>query len=372
MRVLKFLLQKEFRQIFRDPSIFRVLFIAPLAQLLILPLAANYQIKNINLAVVDNDHSQYSQILINKITSSGYFRLKEYSATFPQALRSVELDKSDIILEIPADFQKKLIKDSEADLFVAANAINGIKAGLGSAYIQQIIQNYNQTVRMKWIQFPRFNPQPIIEVEYSDWYNPEMNYPYFMVPGILVMLITIIGSNFAALNIVKEKELGTIEQINVSPIKKTYFILGKLIPFWILALIVLTAGLIIAWLVYGIIPLGSYFTIYLFSAIYLLAILGLGLLLSTYAQTQQQSFLVAFFLIMIFNLMSGLFTPVESMPYWAQVITWFNPVTYFIEVMRMVILKGSGIADIQNQIFAVIGFAVFFNGWAILNYRKRS
>jgi len=124
MRVLKFLLQKEFRQIFRDPSIFRVLFIAPLAQLLILPLAANYQIKNINLAVVDNDHSQYSQILINKITSSGYFRLKEYSATFPQALRSVELDKSDIILEIPADFQKKLIKDSEADLFVAANAIN--------------------------------------------------------------------------------------------------------------------------------------------------------------------------------------------------------------------------------------------------------
>ncbi len=372
MRVLKFLLQKEFRQIFRDPSIFRVLFMAPVIQLLILPLAANYQIKNINLAVVDQDHSQYSQILINKIVSSGYFRLKDYSTTFLQALRSVELDKADIILEIPDHFQKDLVKDSKANLLVAANAINGIKAGLGSAYIQQIIQEYNQTVRLQWIQFPRFNPQPTIDVEYSDWYNPNMNYPFFMVPGILVLLITIIGSNFAALNIVKEKELGTIEQINVSPIKKTYFILGKLIPFWILALVVLTIGLTIARLVYGIIPLGHYLTIYIFSAIYLLAILGLGLLLSTYAQTQQQSFLVAFFITMIFNLMSGLFTPIESMPHWAQIITWFNPVTYFIEVMRMVILKGSGLADIKNQIFAIFAFAVFFNGWAVLNYRKRS
>ncbi|MGH2564962.1 MAG: ABC transporter permease, partial [Ginsengibacter sp.] len=256
MRVLKFLLQKEFRQIFRDPSIFRVLFIAPVIQLLILPLAANYQIKNINLAVVDLDHSQYSQILINKIVASGYFRLKDYSATFPQALHSIELDKADLVLEIPDHFQKDLVKDNKANLFVAANAINGIKAGLGSAYIQQIIQAYNQTVRMQWIQFPRFDPQPTIDVEYSDWYNPNMNYPFFMVPGILVLLITIIGSNFAALNIVKEKELGTIEQINVSPIKKTYFILGKLIPFWILALVVLTVGLTIARLVYGIIPLG--------------------------------------------------------------------------------------------------------------------
>ncbi len=372
MRVLKFLLQKEFRQIFRDPSIFRVLFLAPIVQLLILPLAADYQIKNINLGVVDHDHSQYSQILINKIVSSGYFKLKDYSATFPQALHGIEQDKTDLVLEIPDHFQKNLVKNSKANLFIAANAINGIKAGLGSAYIQQIIQDYNQTVRMQWVQFPRFDPQPNIDVEYSDWYNPHMNYQFFMVPGILVMLITIIGSNFAALNIVKEKELGTIEQINVSPIKKTYFILGKLIPFWILALVVLTVGLTIARVVYGIIPLGHYLTIYVFSAIYLLAVLGLGLLLSTYAQTQQQSFLVAFFIIMIFNLMSGLFTPIESMPHWAQVITWFNPVSYFIEVMRMVILKGSGLADIKNQLFAILGFAVVLNTWAVLNYRKRS
>ena len=231
MRVLKFLLQKELRQIFRDPSIFRILFMMPTIQLLILPLAADYQIKNINLGVVDHDHSTYSTKLVNKIVASGYFRLKDYSNTFQQGLHAIEQDKMDLILEIPNHFEKDLVKENEATLFIAINAINGVKAGLGGAYIQSIIQNYNQDVRMQWIQFPRFDPQPTIDVTFSDWYNPNMNYRVFMVPGILVMLVTMIGSTFAALNIVREKELGTIEQINVSPIKKTYFILGKLIPF---------------------------------------------------------------------------------------------------------------------------------------------
>jgi len=372
MRALKFLLQKELRQIFRDPSIFFILFIMPMIQLMILPLAADYEIKNINLGVVDHDHSGYSRKLINKIVSSGYFRLKDYSSTFSQALRGIELDKTDLVLEIPAQFERKLVKENESTILVAANAINGVKAGLGSAYIQGIIGDFNQDVRMQWIQAPRFNPQPTIDVEYSDWYNPDMNYRDFMVPGILVMLVTMIGSSFASNNIVREKEMGTIEQINVSPIKKTQFILGKLIPFWMLALAVLTVGLFIARIFYGIVPLGHYLTIYVFASIYLLAILGLGLLMSTYAQTQQQSMLVSFFVTMVFNLLSGLYTPIESMPQWAQIITRLNPVSYFIEVMRMVVLKGSGLADIKYQILALLGFAVFFNGWAIVNYKKRS
>ena len=372
MRVLKFLLDKELKQIIRDPSIIVILFVMPMIQLLILPLAADYEIKNINLGVVDHDHSQYSNKLINKITSSGYFRLKDYSATFKQGLHAIELDKTDLILEIPSQFERSLVKENESTLFIAVNAINGVKAGLGGAYIQGIIRDFNQDVRMQWIQYPRFDPQPTIEVASSDWYNPNMNYRVFMVPGILVMLVTMIGSSFAANNIVREKEMGTIEQINVSPIKKTQFILGKLIPFWMLALTVLTMGLLIARFVYGIVPLGHYITIYIFASIYLLAILGLGLLMSTYAQTQQQSMLVSFFVTMIFNLLSGLYTPIESMPQWAQIITKFNPVSYFIEVMRMVMLKGSGLADIKYQIFALLGFALFFNSWAILNYKKRS
>lgn len=372
MKVLKFLLRKELLQITRDPSIFRILFIMPMVQLLILPLAADYEVKNINLGVVDHAHTEYSRKLINQVIASGYFRLKDYSESFPQGLKTIEQDKTDLLLEIPAQFERTLIKENEAPLFIAVNAINGVKAGLGGAYLQSIIQEYNQQIRLKWIQYPRFDPRPVIEVTSSNWYNPNMNYRVFMVPGILVMLVTMIGSTFAANNIVREKEMGTIEQINVSPIKKYQFILGKLIPFWILALTVLTMGLIIARVIYGIVPLGSYATIYVFAAIYLVGILGLGLLLSTYAQTQQQSMLVSFFITMIFNLLSGLYTPIESMPHWAQVITWFNPVSYFIEVMRMVVLKGSSLSDIKFQIAALAGFAVFFNGWAVLNYRKRN
>jgi ABC-2 type transport system permease protein len=255
---------------------------------------------------------------------------------------------------------------------MAVNAINGVKANLGGAYLRSIIQDYNREVRLKWIQLPRFSPELNIEVTSSNWFNPSMNYRLFMVPGILVVLVTMVGSFLASLNIVKEKEIGTIEQINVTPVKKYQFIIGKLIPFWILGLLIMTLGFIIARVVYGITPVGSFSTIYLFAAVFLLAVLGLGLLISTYTSTQQQAMLLSFFLMMIFILLSGLYTSIDSMPVWAQWITRFNPVTYFIEVMRMVVLKGSGLADIKSQIFTVLGFAIVLNSWAIINYKKRS
>jgi ABC-2 type transport system permease protein len=372
MRTLRFLLQKEFKQIFRDPSILRVILIMPVIQLLILPWAADYEIKRIKLAIVDHDHSDYSRQLVNKITSSGYFILTDYVNSYESALEQVEKDKADLVLQIPSNFEKDLVKESEAKLFIALNAINGVKANLGGAYLRNIIQDYNREVRMKWIQFPRFNPETQIEITSSNWYNPLMNYKFFMVPGILVILLTMVGTNLAAVNIVREKEIGTIEQINVTPIKKYHFVLGKLIPFWIMGLVVLTIGLTIARLFYGIVPLGSFFTIYVFAAVYLLAVLGLGLLLSTFSANQQQSMLLSFFLMMIFILLGGLYTSIDSMPGWAKAITRFNPVSYFIEVMRMVVLKGSRLADIKYHLLIMSGFAVFLNGWAVISYRKRS
>lgn len=372
MRTLLFLLQKEFRQIFRDPSILRLIFVMPVIQLAILPWAADYEIRNIKLAVIDHDHSSYSRNLINKVTASGYFILTDYTSSYKEALGKIEHDKADIILEIPASFEKSLVKESEATLFMAVNAINGVKAGLGSSYLRSIIQDYNKEVRTEWIQFPRFSPETNIEITSSNWFNPLMNYKVFMVPGMLVLLLTMVGANLTAINIVREKEIGTIEQINVTPVKKVHFILGKLIPFWILGLLVFTIGFIIARGFYGIVPLGSMLTIYVFAAIYLFAVLGLGLLISTYAESQQQAMLISFFLMMIFVLMSGLYTSIDSMPAWAKAVTKANPVTYFIQVVRMVVLKGSGLADIKTQLLTISGFALVLNSWAVLNYHKRS
>ena len=372
MRTLRFLLQKEFRQIFRDPSILRIIFMMPSIQLLILPWAADYEVKNIQLSVVDHDHSQYAQQLVNKITSSGYFKLQDYTGSYTNAMEKVEHDEADLVLEIPAGFEKKLVKENESTLFMAINAINGVKANLGGAYLRSIIQDYNREVRLKWIQLPRFSPELQIDVASSNWFNPSMNYKYFMVPGILVVLVTMVGSFLASLNIVREKEIGTIEQINVTPVKKYHFILGKLIPFWILGLLILSIGLTIARLAYGIIPAGSLAVIYVFAGVYLLAVLGLGLLLSTYTSNQQQAMLLSFFMMMVFILLSGLYTSIDSMPTWAKAITKINPVTYFIEVMRMVVLKGSSLKDISPQIFTVLGFAAVLNTWAVINYKKRS
>jgi ABC-2 type transport system permease protein len=372
MRTLKFLLQKEFRQIFRDPAILRVIFVLPVVQLLLLPWAADYEVRNVKLAVVDHDRSPYSRQLVAKITSSGYFQLDQYTHSYREAFKEMEANKADVIMEIPLHFERDLVRDNEATLLLSANAINGVKAGLGTSYLQSIIRDFNSEVRDEWIQTPRLSPEITLDVRPSNWYNPLMNYKFFMVPGILVMLVTIVGSFLTSMNIVREKELGTIEQINVTPVKKYHFILGKLIPFWVLGLLILTMGLLIAWLLYGIVPVGSFFTIYLFAAVYLLAILGYGLLISTFASSQQQAMLATFFLFMIFILLAGLFTPVDSMPVWAQWFTRFNPVAYFVEVMRLVVLKGSGIADISRHILSVLAFAIVLNVWAVMSYRKRS
>lgn len=372
MRALRILLEKEFKQVFRDPAILRIIFMMPIVQLLVMPLAADYEVKNIKLCVVDFDHSSYSQKLVNKITATKYFQLVDYTDSYEKALTYVEKDEADLVLQIPSSFEKQLVKEDRATVFMALNAINGVKANLGGAYLRTIIGDFNQEVRLEWLQLPRLSPQPTIQISAINWFNPLMNYQVFMVPGILVILVTMVGAFLSALNIVKEKEIGTIEQINVTPIRKYQFILGKLIPFWVLGLIILTIGLIISWAVYGIVPAGNVFTIYIFAAVYLLAVLGMGLLVSTFANTQQQAMLLSFFLMMIFILLGGLYTSIDSMPGWAQTFTKFNPVSYFIEVMRMVVLKGSSLYDIRNHLFIVFVFAVVLNSFAVWNYRKRS
>lgn len=371
MRTLKYLLQKEYRQILRNKVILRMIVILPMVQLIILPLAADYEIKNINIAIVDQDRSSFSRELVNRITASGYFRLQQYTHDYEQALSLLEADKADLVLEVPDRFEKDLVREGRQSLFLAVNAINGTKATVGANYLNRIIQDYNSDIKLAWKK-PMAGARQI-EIESANWFNPHMKYAFFMVPGILVLLVTMMVAYMCSMNIVREKEIGTIEQINVTPVKKQYFILGKLIPFWTLGMLIFTVGLfVIGRFIYGIVPLGNIFALYLFLALFLVAVLGFGLLISTYSNTQQQAMSLAFFFMMIFLLMSGLFTSIDSMPAWARWVAYSNPVSYFIEVVRMVVLKGSGFADLGRYFLVMAGFALFFNGWAVWNYRKVS
>ncbi len=376
MNTLLFLLQKEFKQIFRNPTLIRMILAIPLIQLTILPLAADFEIKNINVAIIDHDGSEYSRDLVSKISSSGYFILTDYTNNFKRGLDYLESDEADILLEVPQDFEKKLIRERHDKVFLAINAINGTKASVGGGYLSRVINDFNQEIQLEWTGQSVASAQtrtPKIEVASINRFNPLLNYQFFMVPGILVVLVTMVGAYMCALNIVKEKEVGTIEQINVTPIRKHHFILGKLIPFWTIGLFVFSLGLfLVARLIYGIVPVGSLLLLYGYLALYLIAVLGIGLLVSTYSSTQQQAMSLAFFLMMIFLMMSGLFTPIDSMPKWARILAQLNPVTYFIEVMRMIVMKGSEWIHITKHILIMLGFAILFNTWAVINYRKTS
>jgi ABC-2 type transport system permease protein len=372
MRTLLTLLEKEYKQIFRNKILLKMILMVPIIQLIIIPLAADYEIKNINVAIVDHDKSDWSRQLTQKIASSGYFVIVTHTHDMALAEDLLESDDADIILEIPVDFERNLVRESHSQVYIAINAINGTKANVGGGYLSQVIRDYNQEIRMEWSK-SSVGMQSGITVSPINWYNKHLNYQVFMVPGILVLLVTLVGGYLCSLNIVKEKEVGTIEQINVTPIRKYHFILGKLIPFWSIGMFEFTVGLfLVARVIYGIIPVGSIWLLYGYLSLFLVAVLGIGLLVSTYSSTQQQAMSLAFFLLMIFILLGGLFTSIDSMPWWAQVIARLNPVSYFIEVIRMIIMKGSEARHITNHILVMVGFGILFNTWAIINYRKTS
>lgn len=374
MKVLGFILQKEFRQIFRDKSILAMMFVMPTVQLIIVPLAMDFDVKNINLSIVDHDHSSYSQKLISKIGASGYFRIISADASYSEALKKIENGTSDVVMEIPSSFEENLLREGIQKIGISVDAINGTKAMIGGSYLNTVIADFNSNLEINIKNNPTGSStaQGAIDITYSNWFNPHGEYKYNIVPAVLVLLLTMIGGFLAALNIVREKEVGTIEQINVTPIKKWQFILGKLIPFWLIGIIVFSLGLLVCRLVYGIIPVGNISLLYLFAAVYLVALLGFGLLISTFSNSQVQSMFVAFFFMMIFMLMSGLFTTVDSMPAWARAISNLTPVTHFIRVMRMIVLKGSGFADVKMEFAYLVCFALILNSWAIWNYRKTS
>ncbi len=373
MKIIGYIIQKEFKQIFRNKSMLPIIFILPLIQLIILSNAATFEVKNINFSYIDNDHTSTSRALIEKFDASSYFNIITDFSSTKLANEAMLKGKVDVILEIPRYFERDLVKEKETAISVQINAIDGAAAGVESVYVNQILQSFNKKVRGNLIQPSDMILKPIsITTIPSFWYNKTLNYKTFMVPGILVLLVTMITLFLSGMNIVREKEIGTLEQINVTPIKKHQFIIGKLFPFWVIGLGLLSIGLIIAKLIFNVPMLGSLPLMYFYTSIYILVVLGIGLFISNFTETQQQAMFIAWFFTVIFILMSGLFTPIESMPKWAQVITEFNPIRYFIEVMRMVMLKGSNFYDILPQLLKTLLYAFIMNGLAVWSYKKTS
>ena len=348
-----------------------IIFVLPLLQLVILSNAATFEVQHIKFGYVDNDHSSTSRALVEKFSTSTYFNVLTDFPSESKASAAMLQGDVDVLLEIPRYFERDLQKEKHNNIGVTINAIDGAAAGVENVYVTQIVQRFNRNIIIDLLQPSDQLIQPaIIDTIPLFWYNQTLNYKTFMVPGILVLLVTMITLFLSGMNIVREKEIGTLEQINVTPIKKSQFIIGKLFPFWILGLGLLTIGLIIAKLIFNVPMIGSLLLMYFYTSIYILVVLGIGLFISNFTDTQQQAMFIAWFFMVIFILMSGLFTPIESMPKWAQILTEFNPIKYFVEVMRMVMLKGSGLIDILPQLSKTLLYALIMNGLAVWSYRK--
>ncbi len=370
IRVILVILHKEFLQIFRNKGMVPIIFIMPFIQLLILSNAATFDVKHVPFHLQDLDRSSLSNNLARYFSSSGYFRRTGESFSSIQAVDELISRKADLVVVIPRNFEHDLITLGSTPVQLIINAEDGFSAGVIQGYTNDIITGFNNEHKMLFARAGAAFPE--IQVTSSGWYNPELEYTHYMVPGILVILVTLIGLFLSGMNVVSEKETGTIEQINVTPVKSYQFITGKLLPFWIIGLGELTLGLFIARIVFHVPMLGSYLLVYLVASIYLLVVLGMGLLISTITDTQQQAMFVAWFFMVIFTLLSGLFTSIESMPDWAQLVTMLNPVRHFVDIMRRVMLKGSEFADITGSLVILCVYAAVMLTLAVNRYKKVS
>lgn len=359
--ILKYLLQKEFLQMRRNSFLPRLIFAFPIVLMCVMPWVMSMEVKNVVVDVVDNDRSVESQRLVHTIEESRYFVFHGQQPDYRTALKNVERSDADIVMVVPQGWSKATAAEPKPVL-IAANAVNGMKGSIGGVYLSQIVMSAK-------------NPDVAIAahaVNTLNLYNTHQDYKVFMIPALTAILLMLLCGFLPALNIVSEKETGTIEQINVTPVSRMTFILSKLIPYWLVGLVVLTIALLLSWLVYGITCQGPLVLVYLLAVLLALIFSGIGLTVSNYSDTMQQAVFVMWFIVVVMMLMSGFFTPVRSMPDWAQALDTVNPMRYFIDAIRTVFIRGGTLSSVFPQVLVLSFFALLMDVWAVLSYRKNT
>ena len=356
--MIKYLIQKEFIQIRRNAFLPRLIILFPIVIMCVMPWVMSMEVKNIVVDVVDIDHTVESQRLVRQIAASNYFIFNGQKASYQEAMKDVEKGHADIILEI-----------RDGKYLIAANAVNGTKGSMGSAYLSQIVNSQLSTPNSQRL---RVGEQSSGILSTLNLYNKHQNYKLYMIPALLAIVMMLMTGFLPTLNIVGEKENGTIEQINVTPVSKWAFILSKLIPYWLIALFVVTICLLLAWLIYDLTPAGPLWLIYVLAMLLALFFSSFGLIISNYSDTMQQAIFVMWFFIVCIMLLSGLFTPTRSMPDWAYLTTYINPMHYFIDAIRTVFVRGGGFREVAHQVLALLAIGLFMATWAVRSYKKNN
>ena len=360
--MIKYLIQKEFLQIRRNGFLPRLILVFPIVIMCVMPWVMNQEVKNVRVDVVDNDHSTLSGQLVHSIEASNYFIFCGQKPTYQAALNDIETSRADIVLVIPQDYSRGMTNGRQPQVLIAANAVNGTKGAIGSAYLQQIVT----------AQVAPSAAAIQSKVSTLALYNKHLDYKVFMIPALFAILLMLMTGFLPALNIVGEKEKGTIEQINVTPVSKWEFILAKLVPYWLIALFIVVVCLLLSWLIYGITCQGPVWLVFLLAMLLAFFWSSFGLIISNYSDTMQQALFVMWFFVVCMLLLSGLFTPTRSMPHLAYLTTYVNPMHYFVDAIRTVFVRGGTFLAIAHQVLALAAIASVMAIWAVKSYKKNS
>ncbi|WP_041294191.1 ABC transporter permease [Ignavibacterium album] len=371
--ILNFI-KKEFLQFKRDPKMFGIILIAPVIQLIFLGYAANLDIEKIKLIVFDQDKTSTSRKLVEELTSSGYFVIQEYVNDYKSVTTYLDYNKAIVAVVIPNDFEKKINRRETTKLQAIFDAADGNTASIAAGYLQQIILQFAKNTSFQMMQksgnliIPVGNITPEIRV----WYNPTLKTRNYMVPGIVGLLLSIVTLLLTSLAVVKEKEIGTMEQLIVTPLKPYQIIIGKLVPFILLGFLSIVIVLTAMRIVFDIPVKGSIPFLFLSAFFYILSTLGLGLFVSTISKTQQQAMMIAVFAVMMpMVFLSGFAFPIENMPEIIQYISYIIPLKYFINIIRGVISKGLGFAELWINALVLLIMGIFIIVLSSLRFQRR-
>jgi ABC-2 type transport system permease protein len=359
LRRVSFLARAEVLHIVRDRATLVQVLVLPIVQLLLLSNVATFAVRATPTYVVDHDRSAASRDVVTRLAASGLFRVVGASASPDLAEDALLAGRAAAVVTVPDGFDAALARGGPAPLGVDVDAARGSAAGLVQAYVAQIVA-------------PPSPRGARIETRARGWYNPELDYRDHMVPGILVALVTMIGTLLAAQSVAREKEVGTLEQLNATPITRSELITAKLLPLWALGLIDLALGLLVARFAFDVPVRGSVALLFAAAAVYLVVALSIGLWISAFVETQQQAMFVTFFVLMVYLLMSGLFTPVDSMPRWVQLVSTLNPVRHFVAISRAILVKGAGLGAVLAPLGLLAGYAAVALALAVRQHSKRA
>lgn len=366
--VLGYLLEKEFKQTFRNKVLLMMIVGFPILVLLILPWAVTFDLKDVRVAVVDHSRGECAQRLKSKIGVSRYVGRLVEVGSYAEANQMIDNGEVDLAIELPRDFDDQIGRGGTASVFLAANAVDGTRAQLATNYMQSLLRSFSDDLlREDWRSEMGARP---VEVRQCFRYNEKMDYKTFMLPAFIVLLTALVCGILPALNIVQEKENGTILQMNVTPVRRFDFILSKMIPYWLIGLQILAIGMVIIWLVYGLAPNGSIWGIVLTSLVFVFTLTSMGMIVSNHSRSMQQAMFLMMFFVLILILISGLFTSVYAMPGWARTMAYMNPLTYYMDALRMFYLRGATFSDAAGPLWKLSVYCVVISAWAVLSYKK--